>query len=53
MGSIDKIVSSKSSVKSNPPRQLDAWGPNVLSIMEGQDIEDGVAMATRDELFSF
>ena len=28
---IDRIVSSKSSVKSKPPRQLPAYGPNELS----------------------
>lgn len=34
---IDRIVSSKSSVKSKPPRQVPAYGPNESSIDGGHD----------------
>lgn len=34
---IDRIVSSKSSVKSKPPRQVPANGPNESSIEGGHD----------------
>ena len=34
IGTIDRILSSKRRVKSNPPRQLPAYGPNESSMPE-------------------
>jgi hypothetical protein len=45
-GRMDRIVSSKSNVKSNPPRQWeDMAGPNVLSA-KAHAVEDFDAMIT-------
>jgi hypothetical protein len=51
-GKIDRIDSSNSNVKSNPPRQVAACGPKLSSILE-QEVGDKVAMVVKyDHLLS-
>jgi hypothetical protein len=48
IGSIKRIVSSKSRVKSKPPLQSPAYGPKVLSLLLQATYVDACARSDRD-----